>query len=80
MATFGFQANHIQELLSAEPFRPFEIYLQGHKQDYRIDDPSDVSWKGDVLVIRYDYERGRRADWVALSSIALITVLGGDGA
>jgi hypothetical protein len=71
MATFGFQAYHLQDLLAAEPFRPFEIYLLDNRTDYRIDDPEGVTFRGDVLVIR---DEGRE-DWVPLASIAIITVL-----
>jgi hypothetical protein len=70
MATFGFQRYHLDKLLAAEPFRPFEIYLLDNSTDYRVDDPEGVTFKGDVLVIR---DEGKE-DWVPLASIAVITV------
>lgn len=72
VATFGFQTQQVQALLSAKPFRPFEVYLIGHKADWRIDTPKGARMEGDVLVIRDDGVES----WIPLAAISLIRVEG----
>jgi hypothetical protein len=66
---FGFQPYHLYQLLAAEPFRPFTIYLTS-RHFYQIEGPQDAGLRDGVLVVR----RSGRECWISPGAIANIEI------
>jgi hypothetical protein len=65
----GFQPYHLYELLHAEPFRPFTIYLTS-RHSYQVEGPRDAGLRDGVLVLRW---KGKEC-WVSPGAIANIEI------
>jgi hypothetical protein len=66
---FGFQPYHLYQLLHAEPFRPFTIYLMS-RHYYQVEGPKDAGLRDGVLVVR----RSGKECWISPGAIANIEI------
>jgi hypothetical protein len=71
----GIQPYHLYELLHAQPFWPFTIYLFS-QHHYEIKDPKDAGLRDGVLVVR---SSGREC-WISPEAIANIEIEPGPSA
>jgi hypothetical protein len=66
---FGFQPYHLYQLLHAEPFLPFTVYLFS-RHDYEIKDPETASLEDGILMVRLG-GRDCRINPAAIASIEI---------